>query len=258
MPDRKRTLIARRAVARAVQGAAVAAVLGAAVLGAAVLGAAVLGAAVLGAAVLGGGSARAQTLPDPAYPVLRPHLEGHVCEAGEPPVARSEAERLRFEMRARYRTVLPRFLAWVAEQPAERLLMPVDGLRVAQVTDTWGAPRGGRPHQGQDLFAPRGTPVRSAAAGFVYRIDDLSLGGLSVTVVGDGGRRYFYTHLDAVPDDLREGQRVDVDTVLGFVGTSGNAAGTPPHLHLGVYQGTEEDPCAWVALDPLPLLTDRP
>jgi peptidoglycan LD-endopeptidase LytH len=137
--------------------------------------------------------------------------------------------------------------------------MPIEGLRVAQIADTWGAPRGGgRRHEGQDLFAPRGTPVRAAAPGFVYRIDDLSLGGLSVTIVGGGGRRYYYTHFDGVPDGLVEGQWVDVDTVIGFVGDSGNAAGTPPHLHLGVYDGGDENPCAWVAIDPLPLLVDRP
>ena len=216
-------------------------------------GAGLLVALVLAMAV----PAFAQTLPEPALLVLRPQFEEHVCEAGDPPVARSEAERARFEMRARYRTVLPAFLARVPEEPDEVLVVPVDGVRVARIADTWLAPRGGRPHEGQDLFAPRGTPVRSATPGLVYRIDDLSLGGLSVTIVGGGGRRYFYTHFDAVPGDLREGQPVDVDTVIGFVGTSGNAAGTPPHLHLGVYVGTEDNPCAWVAIDPLPLLRDR-
>jgi murein DD-endopeptidase MepM/ murein hydrolase activator NlpD len=205
------------------------------------------------------GLAAAQSLPDPAFPLVRPAFVGFVCEPGDPPVARTEAERARFEMRARYRAFLPAFLARVGERPDASLLMPVDGLRVAQVSDTWGAPRGGgRRHEGQDLFAPRGTPVRSATPGFVYRIDDLSLGGLSVTIVGEGGRRYYYTHFDAVPDGLVEGQRVGVDTVIGFVGDSGNAAGTPPHLHLGVYEGSDEDPCAWIAIDPLPLLIDRP
>jgi peptidoglycan LD-endopeptidase LytH len=204
-------------------------------------------------------TASAQTLPDADHPVLRPHLEAHVCVVGAPPIPRTEAERLRFEMRARYRVVLPAFLARVEEEPDPWLLMPVVGLRVAQVVDTWVAARaGGRVHEGQDLFAPRGTPVRAVAPGFVYRIDDLSLGGLTVTIVGNGGRRFFYTHLDAVAADLREGGRVDVDTVLGYVGNSGNAAGTPPHLHLGVYDGTPDDPCAWVAIDPLPLLVDRP
>jgi murein DD-endopeptidase MepM/ murein hydrolase activator NlpD len=205
------------------------------------------------------GAAGAQALPDPAYSVVRPAFLDFVCEAGDPPLARTEAERARFEMRARYRAFLPAFFARVGERPDAFLLMPIEGLRVAQVADTWGAPRGGgRRHEGQDLFAPRGTPVRAATPGFVYRIDDLSIGGLSVTIVGEGGRRTYYTHFDAVPDDLVEGQRVDVDTVIGFVGDSGNAAGTPPHLHLGVYDGSDENPCAWVAIDPLPLLVDRP
>ncbi|MDF1522834.1 MAG: M23 family metallopeptidase [Trueperaceae bacterium] len=205
-----------------------------------------------------GASSWAQTLPEPDAPVLRPHLEAHVCEAGDVPVARNAAEEARFAMRARYRTVLPAFLARVGEEPDAVLRMPVEGLRVAQVADTFGAPRGGgRGHDGQDLFAPRGTPVRAAAPGLVYRIDDLSLGALSVTVVAGGGHRHFYTHLDAVPDDLREGQRVDASSVIGFVGNSGNAAGTPTHLHFGVYAGTDENPCAWEPLDPLPLLVDR-
>jgi peptidoglycan LD-endopeptidase LytH len=205
------------------------------------------------------GAAGAQAFPDPEFPVLRPAFLDFVCEAGDPPQARTEAERARFAMRERYRAFLPAFFARVGERPEPFLLMPIEGLRVAQVADTWGAPRGGgRRHEGQDLFAPRGTPVRAAAPGFVYRIDGLSLGGLSVTIVGGGGRRYYYTHFDGVPDGLVEGQWVDVDTVIGFVGDSGNAAGTPPHLHLGVYDGSDENPCAWVAIDPLPLLVDRP
>jgi peptidoglycan LD-endopeptidase LytH len=133
----------------------------------------------------------------------------------------------------------------------------VDGVRVRARADTWGAPRGGgRVHEGQDVFAPRGTTVRSATPGFVYRIDDLSLGGLTVTIVGGGGRRYYYTHLEATHPALHEGQFVTPDTVIGFVGTSGNAALTPPHLHLGVYEG-DEWACEWRAIDPLPLLVDR-
>jgi peptidoglycan LD-endopeptidase LytH len=208
------------------------------------------------AASLGPGWTTAQTLPDPAHPDLRPEFLHHVCPAREGPVARTDAERARFEMRARYRTVLPAFFAKVSDVPDLVLHMPVEGVRVAAVTDTWHAPRAGGRHEGQDVFAPRGTPVRSATDGFVYRIDDLSLGGLTVTIVGGAGRRYFYTHLDAVPADLREGQFVTSDVVIGFVGDSGNAAGTPPHLHLGVYAG-DEWACAWEAIDPLPLLVDR-
>lgn len=206
--------------------------------------------------------ATAQSLPDPDYPDLRPELREYRCEergdGSERPEPSTEAERARFAMRARYREYFPAYLARVGPEPAASLVMPVDGVTLAQIADTWGAPRWDRAHEGVDIFAPRGTPVRAAAPGFVYRIDDLSLGGLSVTVFGDGGVRYFYTHFDSVPEELVEGQRVEVGDLIGYVGNSGNAAGTPPHLHLGVYHGEPDDLCAWRAVNPLPLLEDRP
>ncbi|MBA2667767.1 MAG: M23 family metallopeptidase [Trueperaceae bacterium] len=202
-------------------------------------------------------TAVAQTLPDVWFPDLRPEFAALACPEREGPVARTDAERARFDMRARYRSVLPAYFAKVGGESDAVLRMPVEGVRVAHVTDTWHAPRGGGAlHEGQDIFAPRGTPIRSATSGFVYRIDDLSLGGLTVTIVGGAGRRYFYTHLDAAASDLREGRFVDDDTIIGFVGDSGNAAGTPPHLHFGVYGG-EEWTCEWQAIDPLPLMIDR-
>lgn len=204
-------------------------------------------------------TAAAQTLPDPNYSDLRPHLAGYQCKPQEAaPEPTSQEERLRLEMRASYAAVMPAFLARVGPNMADRLLVPVDGVLVSQVADTFGAPRAGnRVHEGVDIFAPRGTVVRAAAPGFVYRIDDVSLGGLSVTVVGDGGVRYFYTHFEAVPENLQEGQRVETNTLIGYVGNSGNAATTPTHLHFGVYLGDEDDLCAWQAIDPLPLLVDR-
>ena len=209
----------------------------------------------LGLAAMGG-LVRAQTLPDPGYPDLRPELASLACPVRERAFA-SEAERVRFEMRARYAAVLPRFFAKVGAEVDAALLMPVEGVRVRQVSDTWGAARaGGRSHEGVDIFAPTGTPIRSASAGFVYSIESLSLGGNSVTVVGGGGRRYFYTHMSAFAEDLREGQHVTTDTVLGYVGNTGDAATTPPHLHFGVYEGADGT-CSWHAVNPYPLLVDR-
>ncbi|HEX7005457.1 MAG TPA: M23 family metallopeptidase [Trueperaceae bacterium] len=125
------------------------------------------------------------------------------------------------------------------------------------VADTWGGPRdGGSAHEGQDIFAPVGTPVLAAAPGFVYRIGDQRRGGNVVIVVAAGGHRHYYAHLDSFAD-IREGQWVDDDTVPGYVGNSGNAAGTPPHLHFGVY-ASGQGGCDWNAIDPLPLLIDRP
>lgn len=142
-------------------------------------------------------------------------------------------------------------LALSRRPPDAALLMPVAGVRVADVADTWGAPRGdGRRHEGQDIFAPRGTPVLSAVAGIVTAVESTERGGTVVWVTGAGRRRYYYAHLDAVAEGLSVGDRVEVGTPLGSVGSSGNAAGTPPHLHFGLY-------ASGGAVDPLPLLRDR-
>lgn len=137
------------------------------------------------------------------------------------------------------------------QPPDARLMMPVDGVSRRRVANTWGAPRsGGRRHQGQDIFAPRGTPVRSATAGIVIRIGEQTLGGKTVSVIGPGGRIYYYAHLHRYAEPLAIGDQVRPGTVLGFVGNTGNARTTPPHLHFGVYTTAG-------AIDPYPLLTDR-
>jgi murein DD-endopeptidase MepM/ murein hydrolase activator NlpD len=137
-------------------------------------------------------------------------------------------------------------------QPDKVILMPVYGVRVSQVADTWHEPRpDDRLHEGQDIFAKKGTPIFSGAPGYVVGFSTSDLGGNSVYVRGSGGRTYFYTHLDRFPDELRIGQRVSTDTVIGFVGNSGNAETTPSHLHFGVYALGQ-------AINPLPLLVDRP
>lgn len=211
---------------------------------------------LLAAAALASTAAVGQTIPDPSYPDLQPELADLVCPVRNRTPA-DEAERVRWDLRARYTTVLPQFFAKVPAEPDTVLHMPVDGVRVSQVSDTWGAARSeGRIHEGTDIFAPAGTPVRSATSGFVYRMENVSRGGNTITIVGGGGRRYFYTHLSAFAEDLREGQHVTPETVIGYVGNSGNAAGTPPHLHLGVYGG-DVTTCAWDAINPYAMLADR-
>lgn len=133
----------------------------------------------------------------------------------------------------------------------KKLAMPVDGVEKEAIANTWHAPRDGfRLHEGQDIFAPRGTPIFSATDGYVARIGENSLGGQTVSVVGAGGRVYYYAHLEAYAPQLKEGDFVTTKTLLGYVGTTGNAAGTPPHLHFGVYGSTGPT-------NPLPLLSDR-
>jgi peptidoglycan LD-endopeptidase LytH len=172
---------------------------------------------------------------------------------------RDEAERAEFERRAAYRAFLPAYLAAVPAEPDTNLFMPVEGITVSQITDTWGAPRGnGRVHEGQDIFASEGTPIYAAAPGYIYRIGQGSrLGGNTVTIVAAGGHRHYYAHLQGFSEEIREGQAVTTDTLLGYVGKTGNASTTPPHLHFGVYVGEADNLCDWDAVNPLPLLIDR-
>lgn len=132
--------------------------------------------------------------------------------------------------------------------PATSLTMPVDGVGARGIADTFGAPRGrDRSHAGVDIFAARGTPVRSATRGIVSSVRDAGLGGRQVWVLGPGGERYYYAHLEDWAPGLRAGDVVLAGDAIGEVGNSGNARGTPPHLHFGIYGSGG-------ARDPLPLL----
>ena len=150
------------------------------------------------------------------------------------------------------RLMVPFYIARLyTSTPDQVLQMPIRLVKTGQIGDTWQAPRSGqRRHEGQDIFAPRGSEILSATEGIVLRIGENNLGGRTVSVLGAGGRIYYYAHLEDYAPGLAVGDRVGTTTVLGYVGTSGNARGTPPHLHFGVYQTAE-------AINPLPLLTNR-
>ena len=211
----------------------------------------------LGLALSLGAGAAAQALPDPDRPVLTPVWASLQCPVRTAPETGDAAALRVFEERQRYRDVLGEYLARLPQQADLALLMPVPSVRVAQIADTYGAPRGGgRAHEGQDVFAPRGTPVVSATAGFVYEMSGRFRGGRSVMVLGPGARRYFYSHLDAYAEGLREGAWVEPGTLLGYVGNDGNAATTPPHLHFGAYD-FDPSTCRFRAFDPLPFMVDR-
>lgn len=120
--------------------------------------------------------------------------------------------------------------------PDRELPIPVEGVMLKDLANNWGDPRsGGRSHEGIDIFAERGTPVFSATDGYVVGTGVGDLGGLYVFTIGKGGRQYYYAHLNAFEAGIKRGKAVTTDTVLGYIGTTGNARNTPPHLHFGVY-----------------------
>lgn len=120
------------------------------------------------------------------------------------------------------------------------LAFPVEGAGNRAVLSFFGADRdaGSRRHHGIDIFAPRGTPVLAATDGFVRSTAPNNLGG-NVVWLTDVRRRQtlYYAHLDR--HHVNPGQAVRVGDTLGFVGNSGNARGTRPHLHFGIYRRGE-------------------
>ncbi len=112
---------------------------------------------------------------------------------------------------------------------------PVQG--GAAFANTWGAPRsGGRRHKGVDMFNARNTPLVAVVDGTV-RFSSNSLGGLSTHVYSDDGVTYYYAHLESHPSGLSSGQRVSAGTIVGYLGNSGNARYTSPHLHFEIRPG---------------------
>ncbi|PQJ31366.1 hypothetical protein BST92_05255 [Nonlabens arenilitoris] len=121
---------------------------------------------------------------------------------------------------------------------------PVAGKGNSAIQSFWGASRGGgsRKHEGNDVFAPKGHPVVAITYGTVSSIRNRGLGGKQVWVKDyDNGYLHYYAHLDDWI--VKEGDMVWSGDTLGYVGNTGNAKNTPPHLHFGIYKnGSAVDP----------------
>ncbi|HEX5787676.1 MAG TPA: M23 family metallopeptidase [Woeseiaceae bacterium] len=132
---------------------------------------------------------------------------------------------------------------------AAALEFPVSGHDRGDIGGVFGDPRDGgrRRHEGLDIFAPRDTPVVAVADG-VAVASRSRLGGNTVWLRGHG-KSYYYAHLASTAFGGRRDVRAG--DVLGYVGNSGNAANTPPHLHFGIYRRGQG------AVDPAPYIAER-
>ena len=136
------------------------------------------------------------------------------------------------------------------------LAVPVQGVMPSQLRDTYAEPRAGHAHEALDIAAPRGTPVLSATDGRLLKLFNSIPGGLMV-YAADASERFIllYGHLDRYADGLSDGMRLERGQVIGYVGTTGNAASEAPHLHFGILRG--HPAVSWsrgVPVNPYPLL----
>jgi murein DD-endopeptidase MepM/ murein hydrolase activator NlpD len=118
---------------------------------------------------------------------------------------------------------------------ARQLMVPVAGIAPDAVKNDFDARRGARAHRALDFLAPRGTPVLAADDGLVGRVGSTPIGG-NIVYATDPDERfvYYYAHLDRHARGLAVGTRVRKGDVIGYVGTTGNAPASVPHLHFQV------------------------
>ena len=162
---------------------------------------------------------------------------------------RPEGPRLAAEAAGRRQTGRP--------EASATLVMPVAGVQPSQLKDTFNEARAGHYHHAIDILAPRGTPVLAAVDGTVRKLFFSRAGGITLYEYDLAGERsYYYAHLDSYAPGIREGLAVHRGDVLGYVGTTGNAPETTPHLHFAIENlpPTKE---WWKGepIDPYPILT---
>ena len=150
-----------------------------------------------------------------------------------------------------------------ARSGVPQLLFPVIG--TVTYIDDFGQPRGGGPHQGNDLLGSRHAPVVAVESGTVGFWTTSASAGCMLYLHGDSGTTYQYIHLNndltagndnkgtcvagvSYATGLADGQHVEAGQLIGYLGDSGDANGIHPHLHFEVH------PRNGNAVDPFPFL----
>jgi murein DD-endopeptidase MepM/ murein hydrolase activator NlpD len=145
---------------------------------------------------------------------------------------------------------VPQVAGTSAATPATtaRYVFPVFGAN-ATFTSDYGSPRAGTGwHHGNDIFAPIGTPVLAIADGVLSKVGVNTLGGNRLWLRDGLGNTYYYAHLSGYASHVADAVRVRAGEIIGFVGNTGQAITTPPHLHFEIHPG--DGP----SVDPYPYL----
>jgi len=157
------------------------------------------------------------------------------------------------------------FFSSVAQAATPDITFPIRRSDADQIrwTDTWGAPRsGGRTHKGVDIMGEKMIPILAVESGVVSWSKFNNRSGNYLRVIGDSGWAYMYVHLNndtpgtdngsarcnqafstklcnnLEGDRIKRGVRVNKGEVIGYMGDSGNAEWTAPHLHFEMHYPT--------------------
>lgn len=127
----------------------------------------------------------------------------------------------------------------IAELRRHDLRLPVDDADVDAMKGGFDQRRDGnrRTHEAVDILAPRNTPVRAVEGGTIARLFFSKNGGITIYQFDPAKRYcYYYAHLEKYAEGLEEGQVVEAGDVIGYVGTTGNAPPSTPHLHFAIFE----------------------
>lgn len=139
---------------------------------------------------------------------------------------------------------------------SRRPMIPVEGIAASALRDNYEQGRGSRKHEAIDIMAPRGARVFAADDGKLVKLFRSVPGGITAYQFDRQGQlAYYYAHLDRYADGLAEGMELKRGDLIGYVGTSGNAAPDAPHLHFAVFRlGPERQWWKGVPVNPYPAL----
>ncbi|RSZ56638.1 M23 family metallopeptidase [Massilia atriviolacea] len=227
--------------------------------------------------VLGAGSlfVYLRTVPKPAEVVLAPAAPAVVAApapaaTGVPlpstdlpgaPVVSTDLTELDLPLRPGMGQVaLPAVNAAGSEAPGAhggKLLLPVEGVKLADLRDNFDQPRGAdRHHEALDIMAPKGSKVLAVADGKLVKLFNSKPGGLTVYQFDPTEKyAYYYAHLDRYAEGVKEGMDLKRGDLVGYVGVTGNSDPNAPHLHFAVVELTAEK--KWwkgTPINPFPLI----
>ncbi|NHZ43433.1 M23 family metallopeptidase [Massilia aquatica] len=148
-------------------------------------------------------------------------------------------------------------VASASAAPSGKLLLPVEGIKLADLRDNFDQPRGAdRHHEALDIMAPKGTKVLAVADGKLVKLFNSKPGGLTVYQFDPSEKyAYYYAHLDRYADGVKEGMDLKRGDLVGYVGVTGNSDPNAPHLHFAVVELTAEK--KWwkgTPINPFPLI----